>query len=418
LGKTISEKIISEHVGRDVKPGEFVVAKVDVAMAQDGTGPLSVQELKKMNMERVFDKDNSIFFIDHASPSSRKELSNSQKLLREFSKKTGAILSDIGEGVCHQRLVEDWVNPGNLVVGADSHTCTSGALGAFATGMGSTDIALAFALGKVWLKVPETHRFIIKGQLPEGVYSKDIILHIIGKIGADGATYKAMEFEGDTIENLSMSSRFAITNMAVEAGGKTGLISTDNTTKKYLEVRGRGDKFREIESDSDANFENVVEIEADKLEPLIAFPHTVDNIKSISDIDDVKIDQVFIGTCTNGRLEDLKIAASILKGKKRHPDTRLIVIPASREVFLEALREGLIEIFLEAGASVESPGCGPCVGIHKGILADGERVLSTQNRNFVGRMGNPEGFIYLSSPATAAASAIEGKIADPRGYLK
>jgi len=417
LGKTISEKIISEHVERDVKPGEFVVAKVDVVMAQDGTGPLSVGELKKMNMERVFDKENSILFIDHASPSSRKELSNSQKLLREFSRKTGAFLSDVGEGVCHQRLVEDWVNPGNLVVGADSHTCTSGALGAFATGMGSTDVALAFALGKVWLKVPETHRFIIKGELPEGVYSKDVILHIIGKIGADGATYKAMEFEGDTIENLSMSSRFTITNMAIEAGGKTGLIPTDETTRMYLEERGRGDKFREIKSDSDANFENILEIEANKLEPLIAFPHTVDNIKGVSNIEDVKIDQVFIGTCTNGRLEDLRIAASILKGKNKHPDTRLIIVPASKEVFLEALREGLIEVFLEAGAAVESPGCGPCVGIHKGVLADGERVLSTQNRNFLGRMGNPEGFIYLGSPAVAAASAIEGKIADPRGYL-
>jgi 3-isopropylmalate/(R)-2-methylmalate dehydratase large subunit len=418
LGKTISEKILSEHVGKDVKPGEFVVAKVDVVMAQDGTGPLSVQELKKMNMERVFDKDNSIFFIDHASPSSRKELSNSQKTLREFSKKTGAFLSDVGEGVCHQRLVEDWVNPGNLVVGADSHTCTSGALGAFSTGMGSTDIALAFALGKVWLKVPETHKFVINGDLPLGVYSKDIILHIIGLISADGATYKAMEFEGSTIKNLSMSSRFTITNMAVEAGGKTGLIGTDDTTKKYLEMRGRGDKFKTVESDSDANFEKVVEIEVDKLEPLIAFPHTVDNVKGISEAEDVKIDQVFIGTCTNGRLEDLRIAASILKGKKRHPDTRLIVIPASREVFLEALREGLIETFLEAGASIESPGCGPCVGIHKGVLGDGERVLSTQNRNFEGRMGNPKGFIYLSSPATAAASALEGKIADPREYLK
>jgi 3-isopropylmalate/(R)-2-methylmalate dehydratase large subunit len=418
LGKTISEKIISEHVGRDVKCGDFVVAKVDVVMAQDGTGPLSIQELKKMDMERVFDKENSIIFIDHASPSSRKELSNAQKLLREFSRKTGAFLSDVGEGVCHQRLVEDWVNPGNLVVGADSHTCTSGALGAFSTGMGSTDIALAFALGKVWLKVPGTHKFVIDGVLPSGVYSKDIILHIIGKIGADGATYKAMEFEGETIENLSMSSRFTITNMAVEAGGKTGLIGTDETTRKYLEERGRGDKFREIKSDSDANFEKVLEIEADKLEPLIAFPHTVDNVRGVSEIEEVKIDQVFIGTCTNGRLEDLRIAASILKGRKRHPDTRLIVIPASREVFLDALREGLIEIFLEAGAAVESPGCGPCVGVHKGVLADGERVLSTQNRNFEGRMGNPESFIYLASPATAAATAIEGRITDPREYLK
>ena len=417
MGKTISEKIISEHVGREVKPGEFVVAKVDVVMAQDGTGPLSVQELRKMDMERVFDKKNSILFIDHASPSSRKELSNSQKLLREFSEKTGAFLSDIGEGVCHQRLVEDWVNPGNLVVGADSHTCTSGALGAFSTGMGSTDIALAFALGKVWLKVPETHKFVVNGDLPEGVYSKDIILHIIGKIGADGATYKAMEFEGETIENLSMSSRFTITNMAIEAGGKTGLIPTDEITKKYLEERGRGDKFIEIESDQDAKFEKVIEIEANQLEPLVAFPHTVDNVKGITDVKDVKIDQVFIGTCTNGRLEDLEVAASILKGRKRHKDTRLIVIPASKKIFLEAARRGLIEIFLEAGAAVESPGCGPCVGIHKGVLADGERVLSTQNRNFLGRMGNPKGFIYLGSPAIAAASAIEGKISDPRRYL-
>jgi len=418
LGKTISEKIISEHAGREVHAGEFVVAKVDVVMAQDGTGPLSVGELKKMGMEKVFDKENSILFIDHASPSSRKELSNSQKLLREFSKKTGAYLSDIGEGVCHQRLVEDWVNPGDLVVGADSHTCTSGALGAFSTGMGSTDIALAFALGKVWLKVPETHKFIIKGKLPLGVYSKDIILNIIGKIGADGATYKAMEFEGETIEDLSMSSRFVITNMAIEAGGKTGLIAPDEITRRYLKSRDREDKFREIKSDSDADFENVIEIDVNKLEPSVAFPHTVDNVKGISEIDDIKMDQVFIGTCTNGRLEDLRIAASILKGKKRHPDTRLIVVPSSKEVFLEALQEGLIEVFIEAGAAVESPGCGPCVGIHKGILADGERVLSTQNRNFLGRMGNPKGFIYLGSPATAAASAIEGKIADPRRYLK
>jgi 3-isopropylmalate/(R)-2-methylmalate dehydratase large subunit len=338
--------------------------------------------------------------------------------LREFSKKTGAFLSDVGEGVCHQRLVEDWVSPGNLVVGADSHTCTSGALGAFATGMGSTDIALAFALGKVWLKVPETHKFVINGKLPEGVYSKDIILHIIGKIGADGATYKAMEFEGDTIEDLSMSSRFTITNMAIEAGGKTGLIKPDEITRKYLKSRGRGDKFRVIKSDSGAKFEKTIEIQANELEPTVAFPHTVDNIKGISEIEDIKMDQVFIGTCTNGRLEDLRIAASILKGKTRHPDTRLIVVPSSKEVFLEALQEGLIETFIEAGASVESPGCGPCVGIHKGVLADGERVLSTQNRNFLGRMGNPKGFIYLGSPATAAATAIEGKIADPRRYLK
>jgi len=417
MGMTISEKIISEHTGMDVKAGEIVVAKVDVAMVQDGTGPLAVEELKNLNMERVFDPENTILFIDHASPSPRKELSNAHNILREFSKKTGAYLSEVGEGVCHQRLVEDWASPGQIIVGADSHTCTSGALGAFATGMGSTDVALAFALGKVWLRVPETYRFILKGRLPEGVYSKDIILHIIGMIGADGATYKAMEFEGEVVENLSMESRFTITNMAIEAGGKTGLIATDSTTKSYLEMRGRGDKFREIKPDPEAVYEKTFEIDVSKLEPVVSFPHTVDNTRKISEVGDVKIDQVYIGTCTNGRLEDLRIAADILKGRHRHPDTRLIVIPASREVFIKAMKEGLLEIFMEAGASIESPGCGPCVGIHKGVLADGERVLSTQNRNFKGRMGNPEGFIYLASPATAAATAIEGKIADPRKYL-
>lgn len=417
MGKTISEKIISEHTGTDVNTGDFVVARVDVAMVQDGTGPLSVQELKKLGMERVFDRNNTILFLDHASPSPKKELSNAHRVLREFSKKTGAYLSEIGEGICHQRLVEDWVNPGHIVVGADSHTCTAGALGAFATGMGSTDIALAFSLGKVWLKVPESFKFILNGKLREGVYSKDIILHIIGMIGADGATYKAIEFNGDTIDELSMESRFVITNMAIEAGGKTGLIHTDEITKKFLEQRGRGDKYREIKADQDANYEKVFEVDISKIEPTISFPHTVDNTRKISEVEETKIDQVFIGTCTNGRIEDLRIASSILKGRRRHPDTRLIIIPASVDVYKDALKDGLIEIFLEAGAAIESPGCGPCVGVHKGVLADGERVLSTQNRNFKGRMGNPEGLIYIASPATAAATVIEGKIADPRKYL-
>lgn len=417
MNKTISEKIIGEHVGREVEAGEIVVADVDVAMVQDGTGPLSIQRLQKLNMERVFDPENTILFLDHAAPSPRKELSNSHKMLREFSKKTGAYLSEVGEGVCHQRLVEDWANPGYLMVGADSHTCTSGALGAFATGMGSTDVALAFALGKVWLKVPETFKFILKGELPEGVYSKDLILHIIQKIGADGATYKAMEFEGETIENLSMDSRFTITNMAIEAGAKTGIIPTDKDTKKYLEMRGRGERYREIKADSDADYERVFEIDVSELEPVISFPHTVDNVKKISEVDSIPLDQVYIGTCTNGRLEDLKVSAAILEGRRSNPETRLIVIPASMDVYKKALKEGLIEIFIEAGAAIQSPGCGPCVGVHMGVLGDGERVLSTQNRNFRGRMGNPEGFIYLGSPAMAAASAIEGKITDPRKYL-
>lgn len=417
MGQTLSEKIISEHSGKNAKAGNIVVANVDVAMVQDGTGPLSIQELKKLNMERVFDRENTILFLDHASPSPRKELSNSHKMLRDFSKKTGAFLSDIGEGVCHQRLVEDWANPGYLMVGADSHTCTSGALGAFATGMGSTDVALAFALGKVWLKVPHTYKFVLNGKLRDGVFSKDIILYIIGMIGADGATYKAMEFEGEAIENLSMDSRFTITNMAIEAGAKTGIIAPDDKTEEYLEHHGRSDRYRSITADDDAEYEKIIEIDVSEIEPMISCPHTVDNTEEISDVEGTEIDQIYIGTCTNGRIEDLRIAASILKDRKKSPDVRFLVIPASKEIFKQALKEGLIETFVEAGASIQSPGCGPCVGVHMGVLGDNERVLSSQNRNFKGRMGNPEGYIYLSSPATCAASAIEGKITDPRKYL-
>jgi len=414
MGKTITEKIIGSHCGKDVKPGDIVVANVDVSMVQDGTGPLSVQELQKMDMEKVVNPERTILFLDHAAPSPRKELSNAHIILRKFAEKTGAFVSEIGEGVCHQRLVESFVNPGEIVVGADSHTCTSGALGAFATGMGSTDVALAFALGKVWLRVPPTQKFVINGQLKKGVYSKDIILYIIGMIGADGATYKAMEFTGDTINNLSMESRFVISNMAIEAGAKAGLIFTDNTTKEYLKLRGREDKFSEIAPDPDAEYEKTFEIDAAKIEPQVAFPHTVDNTKPVSEAKGIKLNQVYIGTCTNGRLEDLRIAAKILKGNKKPPHLRLIIVPASREIYLRALREGLLEIFVEAGASILAPGCGPCVGVHEGALGDGETVLSTQNRNFKGRMGNPLGFIYLSSPATAAYSAIRGEISDPR----
>ncbi|ACR79926.1 3-isopropylmalate dehydratase large subunit [Kosmotoga olearia] len=416
MGKTIAEKIISEHVGRDVNSGDIVVAKVDIAMVQDGTGPLAVDEFCTMGFD-VLKAPNSILFIDHASPSPRKELSNAQKKLRDFSKKTGAILSDIGEGVSHQILVEKYVKPGDLVVGADSHTCTSGALGAFATGMGSTDVALAFGLGKVWLKVPASLKFVLNGKIPDGVFSKDIILHIIGLIGADGANYKVMEFEGEVIEQISQEARFTITNMAIEAGAKSGIIAPDEKTRAFLRAYGRESDYREIKSDPDAVYEKIYEIDVSNLEPAVALPHTVDNTKSISEVEGIKIDQVFIGTCTNGRLEDLRVAASILKGREKHPDVRLIVIPASKEVYLKALEEGLIKIFVESGATVLAPGCGPCVGVHQGVLGDGERVLSTQNRNFKGRMGNPKAEIFLASPATAAASAITGKITDPRKFL-
>ncbi|MGP8321578.1 MAG: 3-isopropylmalate dehydratase large subunit [Methanosarcinaceae archaeon] len=417
MGKTISEKIIGEHAGKDVSAGEIVIAKVDVTAVQDGTGPLAVQQLEKINLVQAKNPGRTILFIDHAAPSPHKDLSNAHNILRRFSKETGVILSEIGEGVCHQRLVESYVDPGDILIGADSHTCTSGALGAFSTGMGSTDVAIGIALGKTWLRVPETFKINVTGKFKKGVYPKDLILYVIGKIGADGATYKALEFTGETIQNMTMSERFTLSNMAVEAGAKTGLIEADETTKQYLKQQGRGDKFRVIKADDDAVYERVIKIDASELEPMISAPHTVDNIKTTGELKGTKVDQVFIGTCTNGRLDDLGIAAGILKGKQRHPDTRLIITPASRDVYLKALEAGYIATFIKAGAAVMAPGCGACVGVHQGILGDGEVCLATQNRNFKGRMGNTEGLIYLSSPATAAASAIAGEIVDPREVL-
>lgn len=414
MGQTIAEKIISAHCGKEVKADDFVVANVDVAAVQDGTGPLTIQEIQKIGLEKCANPERTILFIDHAAPSPRKELSNAHKILREFSKKTGAILSEVGEGVCHQRLVEDYVNPGEILVGADSHTCTSGALGAFATGMGSTDVGIAIALGKTWLRVPQTYKIEVSGEFNSGVYAKDLILHLIGLIGADGATYKVLEFTGETIRNMSMSDRFTLSNMAVEAGAKAGLIASDKVTQEYLISRGRGDKFVAIDSDPDAVYERIIEIDVTSLKPTVSCPHTVDNTKLAAELGSIKVDQVFIGSCTNGRIEDLRISAEVFKTKQVHPDVRMLVIPASREVFLQATKEGLIETFVKAGASIMTPGCGPCVGVHAGILGDDEVCLSTQNRNFQGRMGNTKGNIYLSSPATAASSAVTGYITDPR----
>lgn len=417
MGQTIAEKIISSHSSKDVKAGELVIANVDVCAVQDGTGPLTVNEFKKLGKNKLKNPSRTILFIDHAAPSPRKELSNSHMVLRQFSKEYGAILSDVGEGVCHQRLVESFVNPGEILIGADSHTCTSGALGAFATGMGSTDIAVGMALGKTWLKVPQTIKIEVKGKFQKGVYPKDLILYLIGKIGADGATYCALEFVGETIDNMEMSDRFTLANMAVEAGAKAGLFKTDNKTREYLKSRGREDKFVEIFPDEDAVYKEIIEIDASELVPVVSCPHTVDNVKKARELSDVKINQVFLGSCTNGRIEDLRIAASILKGKKIHPDVRFLVSPASREVMMQALKENLIEIFVESGASIVTCGCGPCVGVHAGVLGDGEVCLTTQNRNFQGRLGNTKGFIYLSSPATAAASALCGFIKDAREVL-
>ncbi len=409
MAQTLAQKILSLHAGHDVEFGELVIANVDVCATQDGTGPLAIKEFKKLN-KPLKNPKRTILFIDHAAPSPRKELSNAHNIIREFAKEYGAVLSDIGCGVCHQRLVEEFVNPLEILVGADSHTCTSGALGAFATGMGSTDIAVSMAYGKTWFKVPQSFKIEVTGKFQENVFAKDLMLYLIGLIGADGATYRALEFTGETIKNMPMSERFTLANMAVEAGAKAGLFETDETTKEYLKSRGREDKFKELKIDEDAVYERIIKIDASKIPSMVSCPHTVDNTKPAKELSDVKLDQVFIGTCTNGRIEDLRVVAKVLEGKKVNPETRLIIAPASKEIYLQATKEGLLEIFLNAGANFLPAGCGPCVGVHGGILGDGETCLATQNRNFQGRMGNTEGFIYLSSPYVAAKSAIKGYI--------
>jgi 3-isopropylmalate/(R)-2-methylmalate dehydratase large subunit len=417
LDKTISEKIISEHAGRELKVGDISVVSVDLVMSQDGTGPLAVSQVKKMGFSGVKNPEKSIFFIDHAAPSPRKELSNSHIVLREFADRTGAVISEVGEGICHQILTESFTCPGDIVIGGDSHTCTSGALGAFATGMGSTDIAVGYALARTWLMVPATIKVNFDRKINKGVFAKDLIIYLIGKITSDGATYKALEFGGEVGSILSMDERFTISNMAVEAGAKTGIFPSDSITKEYLKRQGRDDCFREIYADKEAKYEKIMDIDCSLIEPMVSQPHTVDNALPVSNLEKIMVSQVFIGTCTNGRLSDLKIAADILKDKKVARGVRLIVIPASKDIYLEALKTGILETFIDSGALVESPGCGPCVGIHQGILGDGEVCLSTQNRNFKGRMGNPDSFIYLCSPATAAWSAVKGYIADPREVL-
>lgn len=413
MGKTLAEKILSEKSGTDARAGTLVISKVDVAAFQDGTGPLAIKQIQNVGIKKLA-ADRAVLFIDHAAPSPRKELSNDHKIIREFCKNTGATLSDVGDGIIHQRLIESFVNPGDVVIGSDSHTCTSGALCAFATGMGSSDVGLGMALGKTWFKVPETFKIEVTGNFQNGVYSKDLILYLIGLIGADGATYKALEFCGSTIDSMTMDSRFVLSNMAVEAGAKVGLCASDEKTKEWLNLYGRVDKYREIKADKDANYERVIKIDVRSLEPQISFPHTVDNTKTVTEAKGTKIDQFVIGTCTNGRMEDLQISAKILKGKHIAPYTRLIIVPASREGYLEAMKEGLLEIFVKAGAIIMGPGCGPCVGVHEGILGDGEACLSTANRNFKGRMGNPDGFVYLASPAAVAYSSLKGEISDPR----
>lgn len=417
MTKTIAEKILSLHAGKRLRAGDYALCRVDFCFGQDGTSALIIDALKKIGAKTLAAGQRFCMVIDHSAPSPNIGISSIHKKMRDFATRKDLTLYDIGCGVCHQVILESGnALPGDLIVGADSHTCTYGALGALATGFGSTDLAITLAGGKNWFKVPETVKIIVEGKLPRGVYAKDIILHIIGELGADGCTYNSVEFCGSTIKALAMDGRFTISNMAVEMGAKCGIIEPDGKTFEWLKRRAKS-KTRAVYSDKGARCIDIRYFDAGRLSPKIAKPHQVDNVADVEDLKGRPINEAYIGTCTNGRLSDLRAAASVLRGKKISSRVRLIVSPASREVFLEAMRAGIIKTLVESGASVVTPGCGPCVGTHNGIPSDGEVVISTANRNFKGRMGNPCAFIYLASPATVAASALTGRITDPRGYV-
>ncbi len=416
MSMTMAEKIMAKASGnREAKAGEIVMANIDVAMTHDLTGPLSVESFRKIGLKNVWDPDKIVVLFDHQVPADSLDAAANHIMLREFVEEQGINnFYDVREGVCHQVLPEKGhIVPGEVVVGTDSHTCTHGALGAFSTGIGSTDMAMVFATGKLWFKIPETIKFDIQGSLKDYVYAKDVVLHIIGEIGADGATYKACEFAGETTRKMSVSERMVLCNMAIEMGGKTGLVEPDEKTVNYLKNRTTKE-YEILRTDPDAESLETLEIDVNDLEPQIACPHNVDNVKPISEVEGTSIDQVFLGSCTNGRLEDLRTAAEIVKGHQVSDKVRMLVIPASREVYLQAMDEGLLRIFAESGALVCNPCCGPCLGGHIGLVGPGEVSLSTSNRNFQGRQGSPEAEVYLSSAAVAASSALRGSITDPR----
>ncbi len=413
----IIEKILATASGKQqISSGEIVEANIDAAMIHDLTGPLAIKSFLEIGAKKVWDNNKVIIILDHLVPASSIISANLHRIVRNFAEEQNIQnFYDVGRGgVCHQVMPEKGqVRPGEVIVGADSHTCTYGAFGAFATGIGSTEMAAVFATGKLWFKVPEVIKVNVTGKLQSMVTPKDVTLNIVGRIGADGAIYKGLEFCGSTIRDMSVDGRMVLSNMAVEMGAKAGIIEPDQKTLDY--VKSRTDKpFKPVKSDPDAKYEQVVDLDVSNLEPQVAVPHSVDNVKPVSEVEDVEVDQGFIGSCTNGRLEDLQSAAQILKGKKIAREVRLIVIPASQEIYLNALNEGLIKTFMDAGATIGNPNCGPCLGGHMGILAEGEACISSSNRNFVGRMGSIKSFVYLASPATVAASAVTGKITDPR----
>ncbi len=411
MGLTITEKVLANASHEtEVAIGDVVIADVDIVMAHDSTAPLAVEGLYEIG-KKVFDPHKIVIAFDHFFPPPSVDAAGLHKKVRNFVREQ-KIHNFFTDGVCHQILVEKFVSPGNVIVGADSHTCTEGALGAFSTGLGSTDIAGAMATGKCWFKIPESLKFNLSGSPEKGVYAKDIILNILEQVGADGALYKATEFTGDYVKNASVSSRLTLCNMAVEMGAKNGIIEADEKTRKFL---GREGKI--FKSDKDAVYEDEYEVEVDKIEPQVACPPTVDNVKPVTSVEGKKIDQAYIGTCTNGRLEDIEIATKILKGKRIARNVRLLVVPASTRIYLDTFSKGYLQEIIKSGGIICNPGCGPCVGRHEGVLAEGETCISTQNRNFSGRMGHPKAEIYLASPATVAASALAGEIVDPREYV-
>lgn len=412
---TLVEKILAAHAGKGkVSPGDFLNVKVDVILANDITAPIAIREFKRLGLERVFDPQKIVMVPDHFVPAKDIASAEQVKVMRQFAHEQGVIFFETGQmGIEHVLLHEQGlVLPGDVIIGADSHTCTYGALGAFATGMGSTDIASAMATGDIWMKVPPTIKFVYQGQLPKWVGGKDLILHTIGRIGVDGALYAAMEFHGPAVDALSVDGRLTMANMAIEAGSKAGIFRVDGKTLSYITPRARR-HFTVHEPDSDAVYAKVIEYDVSNLEPQVALPHSPANVVPVSQVGEVEIDQAVIGSCTNGRISDLREAARILKGKKVHSGVRCLVFPGSQQVYLDALTEGLIEIFIRAGVAVSTPTCGPCLGGHMGVLAAGEKAIATTNRNFVGRMGSPQSEVYLSGPAVAAASAVAGRIVGP-----
>ncbi len=417
MGMTIGEKILARASGKDVvKPGEIITAKVDLCMSNDGTSHLNIDIFEKqLKAEKVFDPQKVVFIVDHNVPSESAKTAEVHKKMRMFAQKQQMPFYE-GAGVCHQIMVEDFIVPGQLVIAADSHTCAYGGLGAFGTGVGCTDFTSVMHTGEIWLMVPETLKFVMEGQFKSGVFARDLILKMIGDIGADGATYKVMEFGGSAVKDLTIDDRIVLCNMAVEAGAKSGLVEPDERTIEYVTARGRHDMHL-FKSDEDAVYEETYHYNLAEVEPMIAIPHCVDDVVSVTKIGDVKIDQAFIGSCNNGRIEELRVAAQILKGKKIAPYVKLLISPASKTVYLQALEEGLMDIFVDSGAMVLNPNCSVCWGSCQGVIGEGETLISTGTRNFKGRAGHPESKVYLASAATVAASALTGKITDPRGMM-